>query len=187
MDFLRQTSTVAALVGAASSGLILPTRPASAYGIGSKTSKTEDARAVGAAERMVWLNEDSGTVSTRLSQADETYGQGFVAYLARFLLNYDEGCREYFKAKLDFALPKRDGSEVWEEFRVRPDVVSGFRLFDEGHSRGGITPHHNRNDFGIQSPRLVLVLSEQQLFTRPSLPAGLPPPPSLMCRASLPL
>ncbi|CAM9928194.1 unnamed protein product, partial [Hapterophycus canaliculatus] len=114
MDFLRQTSAVAALVGAASSGLFLPARPASALGIGSPTPA---AGAAGAAERMVWLNEDSGTVSTRLSQADETYGQGFVAYLARFLLNYDEGCREYFKGKLDCALPKRDGSHVWEEFR----------------------------------------------------------------------
>lgn len=67
----------------------------------------------------MWLDEDSGTVSSRLSQADETYGQGFVAYLARFLLNYDEGCREYFDGKLDVLVPKRDGSHVWDEFQVR--------------------------------------------------------------------
>lgn len=58
-------------------------------------------------------------MSSKLSQADETYGQGFVAYLARFLLNYDEGCREYFDFKLDLLVPKRDGSHVWDEFRVR--------------------------------------------------------------------
>lgn len=67
---------------------------------------------------MVWLDEDSGTVSSRLSQTDEMYGQGFVAYLARFLLNYDEDCREYFNGKLDVVVPRRDGSEIWDEFRV---------------------------------------------------------------------
>ena len=75
---------------------------------------------------MVWLDEDSGTVSSRLSQVDETYGQGFVAYLARFLLNYDEGCREYFDCKLDVLVPKLDGSHVWNEFRVRCLFESGW-------------------------------------------------------------
>lgn len=123
LDFLRQTSTTAALVGAVTSGLLLPSRPASAaFGTNVLTPEAEVAAAAAAAEKMVWLNEDSGTVSSRLSEADETYGPGFVAYLARFLLNYDEGCREYFKGKLDCALPKRDGSHIWEEFRVRLGV-----------------------------------------------------------------
>lgn len=78
-------------------------------------------------------------MSSRLSQTDETYGQGFVAYLARFLLNYDEGCREYFKGKLDCTLPKRDGSHVWEEFRVRPFFLQycccGLRVFSFMHPR----------------------------------------------------
>lgn len=65
-------------------------------------------------------------MSSRLSQADQTYGQGFVAYLARFLLNYDEGCREYFDGKLDVMVPKRDGSHVWDEFRVRRCSVNPF-------------------------------------------------------------
>lgn len=126
LDFLRQTSAAAALVGAAvTSGLFVPTRPASAaFGTGLLTPEAEVAAAAAATERMVWLDEDSGTVSSRLSQADETYGQGFVAYLARFLLNYDEGCREYFKGKLDCALPRRDGSHIWEEFRVRLVLIS---------------------------------------------------------------
>lgn len=66
-------------------------------------------------------------MSSRLSQADQTYGQGFVAYLARFLLNYDEGCREYFDGKLDVMVPKRDGSHVWDEFRAFVASV-GFGL-----------------------------------------------------------
>lgn len=67
---------------------------------------------------LLWLDEDSGTVSSRLSEVDETFGPGFVTYLARFLLNYDEGCREYFNDKLDLLVPRRDGSHIWEEFRV---------------------------------------------------------------------
>lgn len=136
MNFLRQTSATAALVGAVTSGLLLPSRPASAALL---TPEAEVAAAAAAAEKMVWLNEDSGTVSSRLSQADETYGPGFVAYLARFLLNYDEGCREYFKGKLDCALPKRDGSHIWEEFRVRfgvelvSEVVSLLSYIDHVH------------------------------------------------------
>ncbi|CAM9736748.1 unnamed protein product, partial [Ectocarpus fasciculatus] len=116
LELLRQTSTAATLVGAVTAGLLLPTRRVGASTTdSSRTPVTKMAAA--ASERMVWLDEDSGTVSSRLSQTDETYGQGFVAYLARFLLNYDEGCREYFKGKLDCTLPKRDGSHVWEEFR----------------------------------------------------------------------
>lgn len=117
---MRQTSAAAALVGAATSGVFLPPRPASAaFKTNPLTPEAGAAAAAASGERMVWLDEDSGTVSARLSKADDTYGPGFVAYLARFLLNYDEGCREYFKGKLDCALPKRDGSHVWEEFRVR--------------------------------------------------------------------
>lgn len=128
LELLRQTSAAIALVGAATAGLLLPTRR-----VGASTtdlSRTPVAKmAAAASERMVWVNEDSGTVSSRLSQADETYGQGFVAYLARFLLNYDEGCREYFKGKLDCTLPKRDDSHVWEEFRVRPYFSSFVVVF----------------------------------------------------------
>eukprot|EP00752_Nemacystus_decipiens_P006152 g5550.t1 len=118
LDFLRQTSATGALLGAVTCGFLLPSRPAAAaFGTDALTPEAEVAAAAAAAEKMIWLNEDSGTVSSRLSEADETYGPGFVAYLARFLLNYDEGCREYFKGKLDCALPKRDGSHIWEEFR----------------------------------------------------------------------
>lgn len=67
---------------------------------------------------MVWLNEDSGTVVSTLSRVDETFCQGFVAYLARFLLNYDEGCKRYFEHKMEVAAPRLDGGEKWEEFRV---------------------------------------------------------------------
>lgn len=130
LDFLRQTSATAALVGAVTSGLLLPNRPASAaFGNDVLTPEAEVAAAAAATEKMVWLNEDSGTVSSRLSEADDTYGPGFVAYLARFLLNFDEGCREYFKGKLDCALPKRDGSHIWEEFRVRRCRFMVFKSF----------------------------------------------------------
>lgn len=126
LDFLRQTSAAAAVV--TTSGLLFRSRPASAADL--LNPKAEVAAAVSAApapaRSMVWLDEDSGTVSSRLSQADETFGQGFVAYLARFLLNYDEGCREYFRGKLERVVPKRDGSHVWEEFRVRPQAF-GFQ------------------------------------------------------------
>ncbi|CAM9546268.1 unnamed protein product [Ectocarpus sp. 6 AP-2014] len=134
LELLRQTSAAAALVGAATAGLLLPTRQVGASTTDS--SRTPVAKmAAAASERMVWVNEDSGTVSSRLSQADETYGQGFVAYLARFLLNYDEGCREYFKGKLDCTLPKRDGSHVWEEFRGFVAAV-GLGLHEFQGSKG---------------------------------------------------
>ncbi|CAB1103440.1 unnamed protein product [Ectocarpus sp. CCAP 1310/34] len=134
LELLRQTSAAAALVGAATAGLLLPTRRVGASTTDS--SRTPVAKmAAAASERMVWVNEDSGTVSSRLSQTDETYGQGFVAYLARFLLNYDEGCREYFKGKLDCTLPRRDGSHVWEEFRGFVAAV-GLGLHEFQGSKG---------------------------------------------------
>ncbi|CAM9556013.1 unnamed protein product [Ectocarpus sp. 13 AM-2016] len=134
LELLRQTSAAAALVGAATAGLLLPTRRVGASTTDS--SQTPVAKmAAAASERMVWVNEDSGTVSSRLSQADETYGQEFVAYLARFLLNYDEGCREYFKGKLDCTLPRRDGSHVWEEFRGFVAAV-GLGLHEFQGSKG---------------------------------------------------
>lgn len=181
LELLRQTSAAATLVGAATAGLLLPTR-----GVGASTtdsSRTPVAKmAAAASERMVWLDEDSGTVSSRLSQTDETYGQGFVAYLARFLLNYDEGCREYFKGKLDCTLPKRDGSHVWEEFRVRPFSpvllwLSGFSLLsipDAERTRTAQSRCSRRTPRGQSS--LSIAFSALPPSNRPMLTLVSPPP-----------
>lgn len=73
----------------------------------------------------MWLDADSGTVVSTLSQVEETYCEGFVAYLARFLLNYDDDCKAYFRHKMDVAVKKADGRERWEEFRVRIYFAAG--------------------------------------------------------------
>lgn len=123
LGFLRHSSVCAvAIVGVASSTVLMPDPPSAADAASAEdlsASKTHASSATQPSKEMVWLDAETGTVSSRLSQADEMYGKGFVAYLARFLLNYDEGCREYFNARLDVLVPKRDGSHVWEEFRVR--------------------------------------------------------------------
>lgn len=119
LEFLKQSSVAVALAaGAAIPGLLIPGAPAAAALPTPTTAPARSGAGAAMAKDMVWLDEDSGTVSTRLSLADETYGQEFVAYLARILLNYDEGCREYFSGQLDVLVPRRDGSHIWDEFRV---------------------------------------------------------------------
>ena len=111
LDYLKHCSVRALVIaGAASSAVSMLDPPSAADAYSPPSTATRD---------MVWLDEDSGTVSSKLSQVDETYGRGFVAYLARFLLNYDEGCQEYFNGRLDLLVPQKDGSHVWEEFQVR--------------------------------------------------------------------
>lgn len=130
LGFLRQSSAAALIVSAAaaSSGLLLPEhRMAASATAADNTALAGRARGAVSSGRtagglpgddMVWLDEDSGTVVTTLTQVDEAYCAGFVAYLARFLLNYDEACKVYFTRKVEVAAKRADGSEIWEEFRV---------------------------------------------------------------------
>lgn len=131
LDFLKQTSVAALVFSAAvaSSNWLLPNQPvvaavdaenaAGSTSAGKAPSTTAESMRVLPGEDMVWLNTDSGTVVSRLSKVDETFCEGFVAYLARFLLNYDDGCKRYFQHKVDIAVRRVDGTETWEEFRVR--------------------------------------------------------------------
>lgn len=133
MDFIRQASMTALIISSAvaSSMAIIPDPRSAIAAESTDLSDTSSGTATSSStiqrpspsrmtseEDMIWLNEDSGTVTNRLSQVDETFCQGFVAYLARFLLNYDESCERYFRHKLDVVVPRLDGSETWEEFRV---------------------------------------------------------------------
>lgn len=138
LKFISQTSAAALAISAAmvSSGALLPDGAVADVEDGADESgvsfrgrrndvvptsptpeRSEFPRAT-AGEDMVWLSEDSGTVASRLSEVDQAFCQGFVAYLARFLLNYDDGCKRFFQHKLEVAVPRLDGSEQWDEFRV---------------------------------------------------------------------
>lgn len=129
LGFIRQTSSATVVISAmaASSGLFSPLPSRSTTASATAANNAVTARAPGgvvatATDRlpgsdMVWLDADSGTVVSTLSQVEETYCEGFVAYLARFLLNYDDDCKAYFRHKMDVAVKKADGRERWEEFR----------------------------------------------------------------------
>lgn len=119
LGFLKQSSTATLVVAAATCGLLLPLAGEDT----AVSAKTMGGAATSAVtpipgNDMVWQDADSGTVVSTLSQVEETYCEGFVAYLARFLLNYDDACKAYFRHKVEVAVKRADGSERWEEFRV---------------------------------------------------------------------
>ncbi|CAM9366497.1 unnamed protein product [Discosporangium mesarthrocarpum] len=99
-DFLRQGVLAAMALSVLGGSGLLDLSPARA----------------GAGKEMVWLGIDADTLAKRQSVATETYPEEFVAYLTRFLLNFDEECRLFFDEKLGIASSREESRVGWETF-----------------------------------------------------------------------
>ncbi|CAM9262726.1 unnamed protein product [Choristocarpus tenellus] len=76
---------------------------------------------------MVWVNVDPEALASQESQGMETYPEEFVAYLSRFLLNFDEECRLFYDERLATVPAEKEYAVRWETFQGMSASV-GFGL-----------------------------------------------------------